>query len=140
MSSTDSDFPGLGVVQDDWGADTKVSRASEKIWNRYFERLLRFATVQMRGMSKVMADEEDIAICVLESVCLELRNREDRGAGDADDSGVWNLLVLICKRKIANQYAYQQRGKRDISRSQSLFNDAGLLQDLQSKQIYRVSK
>ena len=134
MSITDSHLQGI-VASQDVSDFTANSRASEKIWNRYFERLLRFATVRMRGMPKVVADEEDIALSVLESVCMQLRSREDGGTEYADESGVWSLLVLICKRKIANQYAYQNRGKREIARSESLFSDPGLLSELQSQQI-----
>ncbi len=107
-------------------------QSAEVIWNRYFERLLRFATSQMRGMSKATRDEEDITLSVLKSVCLSLRD----GRGSIrDDEGLWPLLVVICKHKIANQYAYQNRAKRDTSKSKSIDAESGLAEELHSKEI-----
>ena len=106
---------------------------SEVVWNKYFERLLRFAKKQMRGMPKIASDEEDITLSVLKSVCLSARE-DKQSVPDADS--IWGLLVLICKRKIANQYAYQRRIKRDASRSESLFSSPALLQQLESREIH----
>ena len=105
---------------------------SEEIWNRYFQRLLSFAKVQMRGMPKVASDEEDVTLSVLKSVCLSMR---DRSTEDPANEDLWGLLVLICKRKIANLYAYQRRGKRDVGRSESIDTHPALLEEIQSKEI-----
>ena len=107
---------------------------SEEIWNRYFQRLLSFAKVQMRGMPKVASDEEDVTLSVLKSVCLSLRDRSTNQAGTFEED-LWGLLVLICKRKIANLYAYQRRGKRDVSRAESIHTHPALLEEIQSKEI-----
>lgn len=107
-------------------------QSAELIWNRYFERLLRFATSQMQGMSKATRDEEDITLSVLKSVCLSLR---DGRSPINDDEGLWPLLVVICKRKIANQYAYQNRAKRQSSKSKSIDAESGLIEELHSKEI-----
>lgn len=108
-------------------------QSAEDIWNQYFERLLRFATHQMRGMPKAASDEEDITLSVLKSVCLSIRDGRLQELNA--DNGLWKLLVVICKRKIANQYAYQRREKRDIARSQSIDRDLRLLKELQSREI-----
>ncbi len=108
-------------------------QTAAEIWNKYFERLLRFATTQMRGMPKIASDEEDITLSVLKSVCLSIR--DGRISEIDEDTRLWKLLVVICKRKIANQYAYQRRGKRDVSKSQSIDDDSALLHELQSKEI-----
>lgn len=105
---------------------------SEVVWNKYFERLLRFAKKQMKGMPKIASDEEDITLSVLKSVCISVRKRSEE-VPDADS--IWGLLVLICKRKIANQYAYQRRSKRDAQRSESLCSSPVLMQQLQSREI-----
>lgn len=107
--------------------------SAEEIWNKYFERLLRFATNQMRGMPKVASDEEDITLSVLKSVCLSIRDGRIKREQERD--GLWTLLVVICKRKIANQHAYQRRAKRNVAKSQSIDNDANLLHDLRSNEI-----
>ncbi|MEL7496122.1 MAG: ECF-type sigma factor [Planctomycetota bacterium] len=117
-------------------AVSSTSSWSEEVWNKYFERLLHFARKQMRGMPKVASDEEDITLSVLKSVCLAVRKRNGERADDAPDTdSIWGMLVLICKRKIANQYAYQRRSKRDASRSESLYSSPTLLQQLESKEI-----
>lgn len=133
-STTDSIFP-IPENQNvnNLSAATFDEGSAEEIWNTYFERLLRFATHQMRGMPKIASDEEDIALSVLKSVCLSIR--DGRIGPDQDDDGIWRLLVVVCKRKIANQYAYQRRAKRNVSQSQSIDGDVGLLRELQSKEI-----
>lgn len=125
--------PELGVVGTNM-ASAEQSH-SEVIWNRYFERLLKFARFQMRGMPKVASDEEDITLSVLKSVCISLREQGGGSGADQDKDELWGLLVLICKRKIANQYAYQRREKRDISRAESIDDSPALMDVLHSKEI-----
>jgi RNA polymerase sigma factor (sigma-70 family) len=89
----------------------------------------------MRGMPKVASDEEDVTLSVLKSVCFSLRDNTAMAAKAHQSDDLWGLLVLICKRKIANLYAYQRRGKRDVSRSESLNVYPELLEEIQSKEI-----
>ena len=114
------------------GPDDSVSSA---IWNQYFEQLLRFAKHQMRGMPKVASDEEDITLSVLKSVCLSLKRESTSHERQNDCDDLWGLLVVICKRKIANLYAFQRRTKRDSSRSESIHANPGVLEQLQSREI-----
>ena len=129
-SATGTEFP---LVSSDFSVQNSGEHSAEKLWNTYFGRLRRFAANQMKGMPKIASDEEDITLSVLKSVCLSLR--DGRIGKIDDDQGLWHLLVVICKRKIANQYAYQRRAKRDVSRAQPFDGEADSLRKLECQEF-----
>jgi DNA-directed RNA polymerase specialized sigma24 family protein len=83
--------------------------AAERLWVRYFERLVELARVQLRGAPRRAADEEDVALSAFDSFfrCMghgrftELVNRES----------LWRLLVTITLRKAQDlrRHACQQK-------------------------------
>src|SRR5260370_2188908 len=74
--------------------------AAERLWERYFRRLVGLAGKKLGGNRRRVADEEDVALSAFDSFC--------RGAGrgrfpllsDRDD--LWPLLLLITARKAAD--------------------------------------
>ena len=124
---------GFPLMASDFAIQNSGNQSAEKLWNNYFGRLRRFAAHQMKGMPKIASDEEDITLSVLKSVCLSLR--DGRIEQINDDRGLWHLLVVICKRKIANQYAYQRRAKRDVARARSFGGDSESLKKLECHEI-----
>jgi DNA-directed RNA polymerase specialized sigma24 family protein len=82
---------------------------AERLWARYFERLVELARVQLRGAPRRAADEEDVALSAFDSFfrCMgqgrfaELINRES----------LWRLLVTITLRKARDlrRHACQQK-------------------------------
>ena len=125
-----TEFP---LMASDFAVQKSGDRHAETIWKNYFGRLRRFAANQMKGMPKIASDEEDITLSVLKSVCLSLR--DGRIGQIDDDQGLWHLLVVICKRKIANQYAYQRRAKRDVSRAQPFDGNADSMRKLECDSV-----
>jgi DNA-directed RNA polymerase specialized sigma24 family protein len=80
--------------------------AAQKLWECYFERLIKLARKKLRALPHREA-AEDVALSAFDSFC--------RGAGRgrfpelADRESLWRLLVVITARKAA-------RHKRDANR------------------------
>jgi DNA-directed RNA polymerase specialized sigma24 family protein len=84
--------------------------AAQRLWERYFERLVRLARKKLRGTARRAADEEDVALSVLASLCA--------GAGGGrfpqlyDRDNLWRLLVVLTARKAINLVHHERRQKR----------------------------
>lgn len=96
------------------GVRSGDQEAARLIWATFFDRLLSVARQRLQKSNRKMSDEEDIVISAFKSFCAgvqqgkfpDLRGRED----------LWRLLFVITARKIADQFAYQRRDKRDVQR------------------------
>ena len=116
-----------------WLLDAKVgdSLATQRLWNRYYLRLVRLARKELADLPRRAEDEEDIALAAFDSFC--------RGAAEGrfpqleDRDGVWRLLVTITIRKTLNQHAHARRAKRGggLVRGDSAMVDAGGADDPQ---------
>src|SRR5262245_23932084 len=82
--------------------------AAERLWERYFERLVAFARGKLHGVSRRAADEEDVAISAFHSFC-QAAQRFPR-LNDRDD--LWQILVMLTARKAYQERRGQQRLKR----------------------------
>jgi DNA-directed RNA polymerase specialized sigma24 family protein len=75
-------------------------RAAERLWEGYFQRLVRLARARLHAAPRRAADEEDVALSAFDSFC--------RGAGEgrfprlSDRDDLWQLLVLLTARKASN--------------------------------------
>src|SRR5262245_14208266 len=93
-------------------ADLKTGdqAAARELFNRYFEKLKRLARRKLPDASRRMADEEDIALDVLDSLyrgaqrgCFPLlENRDD----------LWRLLTVLTNRKAINQFKHLKTMKQ----------------------------
>jgi RNA polymerase sigma factor (sigma-70 family) len=98
-------------------------RAVQRIWNQYFERLVRLARRKLLDGSRRMADEEDVALSAFNSFF------QGAAAGRFpqlnDESDLWRLLVTIAARKAARQLRAAGRHKRGGGkvRGESVFMD-----------------
>jgi len=100
-----------------WIASLKVgdADAAEKLWQRYFETLVRLARDRLRGAPRTVADEEDAALNAFDSfVRGAARGRYPR-LHDRDD--LWRLLVVITERKASYQARRERRQKRGGGKS-----------------------
>ena len=95
-----------------WLHDLKSGdhRAAEQLWQRYFAQLVRLARSKLYGMSRTVADEEDVAQCAFDSLFRGLAAGRFPRMADRDD--LWRLLVVITARKAVDQRQYQTRLKR----------------------------
>jgi DNA-directed RNA polymerase specialized sigma24 family protein len=95
-----------------WIGDLKEGddSAAQKLWDRYFERLTRVAGRKLGNASRRIADEEDVALSVFQSLCNGASaGRFDR-LGNRDD--LWKLLVAISGMKAVDQIRRQTSQKR----------------------------
>jgi len=84
--------------------------AVQRLWERYFGRLVGLARKHLRDTPRRVADEEDVALSAFDSFC---RNAEQgRFPQMLDRDGLWRLLVVITVRKAAHLLRDQGRRKR----------------------------
>jgi DNA-directed RNA polymerase specialized sigma24 family protein len=93
------------------GAKAGDNQSIRKLWDRYFQQLVRVASKQLPPHRRRDVDEEDVALSAFHTFChragrgqfLELDRRDD----------LWRLLVVITKRKVVSivrNRACQKRG------------------------------
>lgn len=90
--------------------DRGDSNAQSELWQRYWERLARLASVKLRGSKKRAFDEEDVVVTTLNSFftaaesgrCPQMSNRED----------LWSYLACIAERKAIDMMRAEGREKR----------------------------
>ncbi len=95
-----------------WIEDLKAgdNEAAQKIWDRYFGRLIFVAAQRMRRAERRVADEEDVAISAFAALCDgAAAGRFDRLQNRGD---LWSLLVAIASKKAVDQVRRQTSQKR----------------------------
>jgi DNA-directed RNA polymerase specialized sigma24 family protein len=82
----------------------------QRLWDRYFQPLVRLADAKMPGHARREFDEEDVALSAIDSFC----GRVSRGQFPklADRNDLWRLLVTITLRKVIDSVRHQTRQKR----------------------------
>jgi RNA polymerase sigma factor (sigma-70 family) len=91
-------------------AEAGDESAVRKLWERYFERLLRVARKRIRSDCRRAADEEDIVLSALNSFFQGLRQGRFSELYGRDD--LWKLLVTITARKASDVETHRRRKKR----------------------------
>jgi RNA polymerase sigma factor (sigma-70 family) len=82
----------------------------ERLWDRYFERLVRLAASRLPAHSRRSFDEEDVALSAFESFCdRAVRGQYPQLTGRDD---LWRLLGTITVRKAIETLRHQNRQKR----------------------------
>jgi DNA-directed RNA polymerase specialized sigma24 family protein len=95
--------------------------AFQKLWERYFRRLVGLARKRLRGAPGQAADEEDVALSAFDSFFR--RAREGRFPKLLDRNDLWQLLVLIAGRKalyLARHERRQRRGGGKVQHASAL--------------------
>ncbi len=90
------------------------SAAAKPLWDRYYERLVRLARQKLGGASRRMADEEDVVVTAFENFFRGVEQGRFPRLDDRDD--LWQVLVMLTARKVANQYQRDLRKKRGEGR------------------------
>jgi DNA-directed RNA polymerase specialized sigma24 family protein len=88
------------------GVDADVQR----LWDRYFERLVRLAGSRLPGHARRDFDEEDVALSAFHSFCDRVVRGQFPQLEDRDD--LWRLLATITARKVVSTIRHQTRQKR----------------------------
>jgi DNA-directed RNA polymerase specialized sigma24 family protein len=84
--------------------------AAQPLWERYYPQLVALARKHLRGTSRRVADEEDVALSAFDSFCR--RVEQGRFPQLKDRTGLWALLMLITVRKAADLVHYNRRERR----------------------------
>ncbi len=119
-----------------WIGDLKAGdeAAAERLWQRYFQRLVGLARAKLGTSNRRAADEEDVAISAFDSFC--------RGAAAGkfplltDRDSLWPLLVVLTVRKACDQVNHERRQKRGGGRVQAEAD----LQRLADEQVFRLDR
>jgi DNA-directed RNA polymerase specialized sigma24 family protein len=107
--------------------------AAQKLWERYFQRLVGLARQKLEGSAKQAADEEDVALSAFDTLCRNAHQGRFPQLTDRQD--LWRLLVVLTARKAAHQRRDEGRMKRGAGRQPALGDHAELrLEELLSRE------
>lgn len=86
------------------------SIAVNRIWQHYFDRLVRSVRGRLYGQNRAVSDEEDIVLSVFESFYDAAENGRFPDLSDRDD--LWQLLLRMAGRKVVDKRRHDQRLRR----------------------------
>ena len=84
--------------------------AAQRLWERYYARLLELAQAKMRGLPKRVADEEDVALSAFHAFLRAAAAQRLPKLQDRDD--LWRTLMLITAGKAVDERRRQKSQKR----------------------------
>lgn len=95
--------------------------AAQKIWEGYFDQLLRLARRKLRGSARRVADEEDVVLSAFSSFCQRAKAGSFPRLDDRHD--LWKVLVTLIARKAVSQVRHERAKKRGMGevRGESVF-------------------
>jgi DNA-directed RNA polymerase specialized sigma24 family protein len=88
--------------------------AAQRLWERYFDELVRLARAKLGALPRGEADEEDAALSAFHSFCQGAARGRFPRLDDRDN--LWRLLVTITARKALDQAERLNRKKRGSGR------------------------
>jgi DNA-directed RNA polymerase specialized sigma24 family protein len=86
------------------------SEAAQRLWERFYLRLVDLARTKLRQTPRAAADEEDVALSAFNRFCLAAERRQFPRLEDRND--LWNVLVLLTERKACDLKRHERRQKR----------------------------
>jgi RNA polymerase sigma factor (sigma-70 family) len=110
--STDDSFPdhSHSVTQFIERLKAQDPEAAGRIWQRYFERLLPLARARLRPLGSGGCDAEDVLVSVFDRFFRAAG--EDRFARLEDRDDLWQILLMLTERTVADQYRRAGAQKR----------------------------
>ncbi len=90
--------------------------AARQIWERYTPKLLVLVRRHLAAQIRQREDEHDVLQSMYKSF---FRNQRDGKYLLKDRDHLWNMLVLIAMRKVANAANYHKAKCRDVGREQA---------------------
>jgi DNA-directed RNA polymerase specialized sigma24 family protein len=98
--------------------------AAQKLWEGYFQQLVRLARNKLHGLPRQASDEEDVALSAFHSLCQGAERGRFRRLVDRED--LWQLLVMITARKALDLKEHERRQKRGGGRRAQTLRPDGL--------------
>ncbi len=98
-------------------------KATEQLWEEYFQRLVRIAAKRLPANLRRVGDEEDIALSAFHSFIAGIRRDQFPDLSGPDN--LWGLLITLTGRKVHAHLRHQTRQKRGGGsvRGESVFID-----------------
>jgi RNA polymerase sigma factor (sigma-70 family) len=95
-----------------WLAGLKAGdqKAAQRVWERYFEKLVQLAGKKLPRARRRVADEEDVVVEAFASFCRAAQAGKFPRLDDRAD--LWQLLVMLTARKAADHIQHEHRQKR----------------------------
>jgi len=84
--------------------------AAERLWERFFPALVAAANRKLGNAARRIADEEDVAVNVFQSLCAGAAAGKFSQLGDRHD--LWKLMVAMAGNKAREQIRHQTAQKR----------------------------
>jgi DNA-directed RNA polymerase specialized sigma24 family protein len=84
--------------------------AAQRLWERYFEKLVELAAHKLNGQPLRAADEEDVALSSFAALCRGLQR--GRYPQLRDRTELWRLLVVLTARKVLDLIRHERAQKR----------------------------
>lgn len=82
----------------------------QRIWDRYFRRLVRLAGSKLPGHCRRASDEEDVALSAFQSFCDRAGRHQFPQLNGRED--LWRVLANLTVRKAVLMMRHQTRQKR----------------------------
>jgi RNA polymerase sigma factor (sigma-70 family) len=92
------------------GMRTQETHATQKVWERYYRRLVELADRRLPRHARREFDEEDVALSAFDTLCRGLA--AGRFPDLADRDSLWALLIVITARKARARVRRQTAQKR----------------------------
>ncbi len=86
------------------------STAANRIWQHYFDRLVRSVRQRLYGQNRAVSDEEDIVLSVFDSFYSAVEKGRFPDLSDRDD--LWRLLLRMSARKVVDKRRHDRRQRR----------------------------
>ncbi len=86
------------------------SLAAHRLWQHYYERLVRAARLRLKGAHRGMGDEEDVVVSVFESFYRAAQDGRFPDLSSRDD--MWRLLLRMSARKVIDRRRHELRKRR----------------------------
>ena len=86
------------------------SLAANRIWQVYFDRLVRAVRQRIGGQNRAVSDEEDIVLSVFDSFYNAAEEGRFPDLADRDD--LWRLLLTMSARKVIDKHRHDNRQRR----------------------------
>lgn len=83
--------------------------AARRLWEAYYHRLVGLARKKLAGLPRRVVDEEDVALSAFHSFCQGVAQGRFPRLDDRDD--LWQVLVLVTARKVADLRDHDRRPK-----------------------------
>ena len=99
------------------------SVAANRIWQHYFDRLVRSVRGRLYGQNRAVSDEEDIVLSVFNSFYDAAEQGRFPDLSDRDN--LWQLLLRMSARKVIDKRRHDRRQRRGGDMKLHSLDDGG---------------